>query len=71
MNTNQISATSKETYNQKREGTYKPRISAEHLHRLWLAKQETGKTIVALVSDAFELYFKINGKGVRKNEKPY
>ena len=67
MNTKQISETSKETSNEKREGTYKPRISAEHLRKLWLRKQETGKTIVELVSEALELYFETIRKGVRKN----
>jgi hypothetical protein len=40
------------TFDAKREGTYKPRITAEHLRKLWLEKQKTGKKITQLVSEA-------------------
>jgi hypothetical protein len=30
----------------KWEGTYRPRISPEHLRRLWKMKQESGKPIL-------------------------
>jgi hypothetical protein len=66
MNTSKKSKTSTQTYNPKREGTYKPRISPNHLRALWLMKQKTGKPITELVSDALNIYFEINGKGVKK-----
>jgi hypothetical protein len=45
-------------YEMKWEGTYRPRISSEHLRQLWSLKQKTGKPITQLVSDALDLYFK-------------
>jgi hypothetical protein len=65
MNTRKIPKTGTQTYNPKREGTYKPRISPAHLRGLWLLKQKTGKPITELVSDALNIYFKINGKEVK------
>ena len=50
MNTNQ-------KFDAKREGTYKPRIAPDHLRKLWLVKQRTGKPITELVSNALDLYF--------------
>jgi hypothetical protein len=44
-------------YDMNREGTYKPRISPEHLRKLWKRKQESGKPITELVADALDSYF--------------
>ena len=44
-------------YEMKWEGTYRPCISPEHLRRLWLLKQDTGKPITQLVADALDYYF--------------
>jgi len=65
MNTNQKSEKGIQTFDPKRVGTYKPRIAPVHLRALWLMKQETGKPITELVSDALNIYFEINGKGVK------
>jgi hypothetical protein len=67
MNTNQKSKIETQTFDAKREGIYKPKIKPAHLRSLWMVKQETGKPITQLVSDALDLYFEIYGKGVRKN----
>ena len=32
-------------YDMNREGTYRPRVSPEHLRQLWKTKQENGKPI--------------------------
>ena len=47
------------------EGKYRPRISPEHLHSLWMMKQQSGKPIAKLVEDALEQYFE-NQKGGEK-----
>ena len=44
-------------YDMNREGTYRPRISSEHLRRLWKMKQESGKPITILVAEALDNYF--------------
>jgi hypothetical protein len=46
----------KQKYDEKREGSYKPRIEAKHLRKLWLLKQQTGKPITKLVSEALDFY---------------
>ena len=51
-------------YEMRWEGTYRPRISSEHLRRLWKRKQYTGKPITELVAEALDNYFE-NRKGVR------
>ena len=45
-------------YDMTREGTYRPRISPEHLRRLWKMKRESGKPITILVAEALDCYFK-------------
>ena len=57
MNANQKPENRNQEYDAKREATYKPRITADHLRKLWLRKQCTGKTITQLVSEALDLYF--------------
>ena len=44
-------------FEMKREGSYRPRISPEHLRSLWLLKQRTKKPITALVAEALDFYF--------------
>ncbi len=44
-------------YDMNREGTYRPRISPEHLRQPWKMKQERGKPITILVAEALENYF--------------
>jgi len=44
-------------YDMNREGTYRPRISPEHLRKLWKMKQESGKPITILVAEALDRYF--------------
>ena len=50
-------------YEITREGTYRPRISPEHLRRLWLKKQKTGKPITVLVTEALDFYFENTERG--------
>jgi len=50
-------------YEMTREGTYRPRISPEHLRRLWLTKQKTGKPITELVAEALDFYFENEERG--------
>ena len=38
-------------------GTYRPRISSEHLQRLWRLKERTKKPITKLVDEALDYYF--------------
>ena len=45
-------------YDMNREGTYRPRVSPEHLRQLWKTKQESGKPITILVAEALDCYFK-------------
>jgi hypothetical protein len=59
---NQSAASGVPGYELKCEGNCRPRISSEQLHRLWHAKQRTGKPITKLVEDAIDLYFE-NQKG--------
>ncbi len=42
----------------KRLGTYRPRISPDHMRRLWLLKQRSKKPITRLVEEALEDYLK-------------
>ena len=42
----------------KRVGAYRPRISPEHLRRLWLLKKRSKKPITRLVDEALEDYLK-------------
>jgi hypothetical protein len=44
-------------YEMKWEGTYRPRISSEHLRRLWSLKQRAKKPITKLVAEALDYYF--------------
>lgn len=44
-------------YEMKREGTYRPRISPEHLRNLWLEKQRSKKPITKIVAEALDFYF--------------
>jgi hypothetical protein len=46
-------------YEMKWEGTYRPRISPEHLRHLWKMKQESGKPITELVDEALDSYFNL------------
>lgn len=55
-------------YEMKWEGTYRPRVSPDHLLSLWRLKQRTGKSITKLVAEAIDEYLK-NRKGVRSNEQ--
>ena len=43
-------------YEMKPEANYRPRISAEHLCRLWLLKQRSGRPITKLVAQALDDY---------------
>ena len=43
-------------YEMKPEANYRPRISADHLCRLWLLKQHSGKPITKLVAEALDDY---------------
>jgi hypothetical protein len=63
MKTNQTSKTKAIQFDTEREGTYKPRISSEHLRRLWLIKQRTGKPITELVAKALDFYFENEERG--------
>jgi hypothetical protein len=38
-------------------GIYRPRISSEHLQRLWRLKERTKKPITKLVDEALDYYF--------------
>jgi hypothetical protein len=44
-------------YEMRQEGTYKPRISPENLHKLYLLKIRTKKPITKLVAEALNTYF--------------
>jgi predicted DNA-binding protein len=44
-------------FEMKPQANYRPRISAEHLSRLWLLKQRTKKPISKIVSEALDFYF--------------
>ena len=44
-------------YEMKWEGTYRPRISSEHLLRLYSLKHRTKKPITRLVAEALDYYF--------------
>lgn len=44
-------------YEMKWEGNYRPRISPEHLRKLWLEKTHTKRPITQIVSDALDNYF--------------
>ena len=44
-------------YDMNREGTYRPRVSPEHLRHLWKKKRVTGKPITELVHEALDQYF--------------
>lgn len=46
-------------YEPKRDGTYRPKISPEHLRRLWLEKQCTQKPMTRLVAEALDEYFAV------------
>jgi hypothetical protein len=43
-------------FEMKPEANYRPRISPEHLCRLWLLKQHVKKPITALVAEALDNY---------------
>jgi hypothetical protein len=43
-------------FEMKPEANYRPRISAEHLCRLWLLKQYVKKPITVLVAEALDSY---------------
>ncbi|MCH8878201.1 MAG: hypothetical protein IIA89_15525 [Chloroflexi bacterium] len=42
----------------KRVGTYRPRISPEHLRQPWLLKRRSKKPITRLLEEALEDYLK-------------
>ena len=63
MRTEQELAIDNQEYDPRREGSYKPRIAPEHLRKLWLFKQQTGKPITQLVSEALDFYFEIEERG--------
>jgi hypothetical protein len=44
-------------FEMKPQANYRPRISAEHLSRLWLLKLRTKKQITKLVAEALDAYF--------------
>ncbi len=48
--------------------TYRPRISSEHLYKLWLLKQRRKKPITQLVAEALDSYFDRMEKGGENNE---
>jgi len=52
----QTSAFGVPEYEIKPGGAYKPRISPEHLFKLWQLKQTTKKPITKLVAEALDLY---------------
>jgi hypothetical protein len=45
-------------YDMSREGTYRPRISPEHLRQHWKMKWEGDKPITILIAEALDCYFK-------------
>jgi hypothetical protein len=50
-------------FEMKPQWIYRPRISPEHLRRLWFAKQETGKPITKLIAEALDFYFENQERG--------
>ena len=50
-------------YEPESEGSYRPRISPEHLRQLWLEKQRTCKPITKLVAEALDFYFEHAERG--------
>jgi hypothetical protein len=46
-------------YDMSRKGTHRPRISPEHLRKLWKRKQESGKPITELVAKALDFYLNV------------
>jgi hypothetical protein len=54
-------------YEMKWEGTYRPRISSEHLRRLWSLKHRAKKPITRLVAEALDYYFE---NAVNEDGKP-
>lgn len=48
--------------------TYRPRISSEHLLKLWLLKRRRRKPITQLVAEALDVYFDTMEKGGERNE---
>ena len=56
-------------YEPKRTGTYRPKIKADQLRRLWLLKQKTGKPITKLVREAIDIYL-VRMKGGEKHGLP-
>lgn len=50
-------------------GTYRPRISSEHLLRLYRLKRETKKPVTKLIDEALEHYFMRIGEGGERHEK--
>jgi hypothetical protein len=53
-------------FEMKPEANYRPRISAEHLCRLWLLKQYVKKPITVLVAQALDSYLKKYEMGNRR-----
>jgi len=47
---------------------YRPPIGSEHMRRLWLLKQQSGKPITQLVTEALDIYFERIGKGGERND---
>jgi hypothetical protein len=52
-------------FEMKPEANYRPRISADHLCRLWLLKQHKGKPITSLVAEALDNYLENEEKRQR------
>jgi hypothetical protein len=63
MKSNQTSKSSVIGFDNKREGSYKPRISPEHLRKLWLRKTQTGTPITELIAEALDFYFENEERG--------
>jgi hypothetical protein len=55
-------------YEIKRERTYRPRISPEHSHRLWVIKQKRKKPITKLVDEILNFYFESTKRGGDEND---
>lgn len=53
----QTAAFSAPEYEVRWEAAYRPRISRERLHRLWLLKQRTRKPITQMIAEALDRYF--------------
>jgi predicted DNA-binding protein len=55
-------------YEMMTQFSYRPRISNEHMLKLWALKNRRKKPITQLVAEALEHYFDTMEKGGEKNE---